>query len=259
MNRLLELQNIFQSHLLNPQLEFKSFIHGTQKISAETRLSIYENAYRARLVDALAASYPILNKYLGDQQFYEMAELYLKTYPSTYRTIRWFGDQLDYFLYHTEPYINMPHLAELAQFEWTLTLVFDALDCPVLDLSDVLAITPESWPNMRFYAHSSLCRLNLKWNVVQIWQALHDNQDPPELLQYQESTRWILWRKELTHQFCSIPEDEAWAIDAILQGVSFSEICDGLCLWVNEENAGLHAASLLKGWIHAGVLSKIEC
>lgn len=257
MSSLLDLQHKFQSCLMYSDPDFKSSINNTGKLSVETRLSIYQNAYRIRLIDALAANYPVLYKYLGCDQFNELAESYLKYYPSLYRSIRWFGDKLALFLYQNAPYSNIPYLSELAQFEWTMTSVFDASDEPVLKIEDIVNIQPEKWPCMRFRPHASLYRVNLVWNVVQIWQAIMQDQLPPEPIEYSAPTLWVLWRKELMNQFCSIPEDEAWAIGAMLQRYHFSEICEGLCRWVEEDEAGLRAASLLKGWIQSGLLTGI--
>ena len=255
MNELLDLQNKFQNYLLDNDSAFKCCINGTEKISAGTRLAIYENAYQLRLIDALAANYPVLKDYLGCEQFNELGEAYLRKYPSTYRSIRWFGDKLALFLNENKSYNDMPYLAELAQFEWAMTLVFDASDASILTVEEVASIPPENWPDMRFQAHPSLRRLNLEWNVIGIWQSITQDEQPPEPVQFAEPISWVLWRKELMNQFCSIPVDEAWAIDAMLRGETFGEICEGLCQWVNENDAGLHAASLLKGWIQSGLLS----
>ena len=134
MNGLLDLQHKFQNYLMNTDLAFKSCIHGTAKASVDTRLAIYKNAYQLRLIDALAANYPVLKKYLGCEQFHELGEHFLKIYPSTFRSIRWFGDKLAVFLYEAKPYCDMPYLAELAQFEWANTLVFDAPDSHLLQV-----------------------------------------------------------------------------------------------------------------------------
>jgi len=258
MNGLYDLQHQFQNYLLNTDPEFKSCINGTLKVPVDVRLAIYSNAYRLRLIDALAANYPILEKCLGCEQFNELGQSYLKKYPSTFRSIRWFGDKLPQFLNDEMPYRDMPYLAEIAQFEWAMTLVFEASDTAILQMEDVSVIPPESWPDIQFCVHASLHRLNLKWNTVQIWQAVNEDKQPPEPMQLSASIPWVLWRKELVNQFCSMPEDEAWAMDAVLQGFTFGDMCEGLCQWIDEENAGLRAASLLKGWIQSGLLSAIK-
>lgn len=257
MNQLSQLQNKFQDYLLNLEDDFKHEIVGTEKVPAETRLAIYGNAYRSRLIDALLANYPILNIYLGAEQFEELALSYINAFPSCYRSIRWFGDQLSYFLAENLEYAEFPYLAELTQFEWTQTLVFDAKDSTILQLETIASIPADLWGEMTFKIHPSTHRLNLSWNVVPIWQALTDEKTPPDPIQNEQPIPWILWRKELLNQFCSLSEDEAWAIDAISHGHSFQEICEGLCQWNDENEAPMQAASLLKGWILAGLISEI--
>ena len=43
----------------------------------------------------------------------------------------------------------------------------------------------------------------------------------------------------------------------MINGLTFGEICEGLCQWIAEDNAGVHAASLLKGWITTGLISNV--
>ncbi|OGT38498.1 MAG: hypothetical protein A3F12_04120 [Gammaproteobacteria bacterium RIFCSPHIGHO2_12_FULL_38_14] len=251
------LQNQFQDYLLNSNPNFQNSIVNTKKVPAETRLAIYNNAYRSRLVDALAANYPVLQTYLGCEQFEALGQAYLSANPSSFRSIRWFGDQLVNFLNEHADYKAFPYLAELAQFEWVLTLVFDATDSPVLQMEEMGSIPPGAWVNMRLQTHPSLHRLSLSWNVVQIWQAISDDKTPPDPIENSVPIHWVVWRKDLTNHFCSLTEDEAWAIDALLNGATFSGICEGLCQWVDEGEAGLRAASLLKGWISEGLVAKV--
>ena len=251
------LQNQFQDYLLNSNPNFQNSIVNTKKVPAETRLAIYNNAYRSRLVDALAANYPVLQTYLGCEQFEALGQAYLSANPSSFRSIRWFGDQLVNFLKEHSDYKAFPVLAELAQFEWTLTLVFDAWDSTVLQMEEMGNIPSNAWVNMRLQAHPSLHRLTLSWNVIHIWQAISDDKTLPDPIENSVPIHWVLWRKELTNHFCSLREDEAWAIDAILNGSTFSEICEGLCQWIDEEEVGLRAASFLKGWISEGLITKV--
>ncbi|EKD54905.1 MAG: hypothetical protein ACD_60C00035G0005 [uncultured bacterium] len=257
MNELFYLQNSFQNYLINLSDDFKKNIVSTKINSAETRLSVYRNAYRLRLIEALSTHYPVLKIYLGCKKFEELAVSYLSYYPSSYRSIRWFGDQLPTFLEKHPYYEKFPYLSQLAQFEWTQTLVFDAKDSTVLQMDVLGSIDANLWGEMKFEMHPSLHRLELSWNVVQVWQMLSENQPPPDLIQSIQPVSWILWRKEIFNQFCSLTKDEAWAIDAIKQGMKFEEVCEGLCQWMDEKNVALHAASLLKGWMMGGLISDV--
>lgn len=253
---LFDLENKFQSYLLHSDQDIFNHVVGTCKVPAEIRLRIYENAYRSRLQDALSVTYPALQGYLGQESFEELCFAYIDAFPSTFRSIRWYGDQLATFMQNNSTYQAFPYLYELAEFEWTMALVFDATDSKIIQLHDMQNIPPEAWIDMQLQIHPSAHRLSLSWNTVQIWQAIAEEQTSTEPQQIKPET-WLLWRKELMSQFAPLLEDEAWAIDMLLKNSTFGDLCEGLCQWVDEQNAGMHAASLLKGWITAGLISNI--
>jgi len=258
MNSLFHLQDKFQDYLLNSKQGIQQHIVSTEKVSAEVRLSIYGDAYRSRLIESLTTTYPVLQAYVGWEQFEEITTEYLKQYPSTYRSIRWFGDRLADYLGSHPDYKEYDYLSELAKLEWTLTLVFDAQDRPTAALEDVAAIPIDAWSAMQLLPHPSVHRLTFLWNTMAIWQAISDDIPPPKPMPSKSDTHWVLWRQELTNQFCSIDDDEAWAIDAILKGITFGELCEGLCQWTDDHHAPVRAASLLKGWIEAGLIAEIK-
>lgn len=257
MSVLACIQDKFQQYLLRDNMDFQEQIVSTTKVPAEIRLAIYSNAYQSRLVEALSSNYPVLKTYLGEEIFEKISRDYIDQFPSHYRSIRWFGDQLAHFIKEHQACKEFPYLSELAQFEWAQTLVFDAADRDTLHIGEVTTISPESWMSMRLRAHPSVHRINLLWNVVQIWQSISSGQNPDEPIQNSSTIAWVLWRQDLINSFSSLTEYEAWGIDAVLNELTFGEICEGLCQWVNEQDAGQHAASLLKGWILSGLITEI--
>ncbi len=258
MSELFKLQNRFQDYLFFLNQSADELVVSTKKISAEVRLAIYGDAYRSRLIEALASNYPVLQKYLNNDVFEKLALDYIEQYPSGFRSIRWFGDQLPVFLTKQPDYKDHHHLVELAQLEWVMTLVFDSADATTLAQTVMATLPPESWITLKFTRHPSIHRLNLYWNVVQIWQEISENKRPHKPLREAEPTYWILWRKNLMEQYCSLTIDEAWAIDAMLNHQTFADICEGLCQWFDPQEASVRAASLLKGWFDAGLISEIN-
>lgn len=253
MSELIDLQNDFQQCLVHSSCELKHIV-ATEKVSTEIRLGIYVHAYYSRLIDALATSYPILQKYLGIERFNHLAYEYIKQHPSTFRSIRWFGDDFAKFLQEQQ----LEHyLSELAQFEWTLCDVFDAADSNIISIEEIAAIAPDAWGDMRFTAHPSVRRINFSWNAVSIWQALSEDKSAPQPIESSEPVAWIMWRKDLVNQFTSLTADEAWAVDAMLAQSTFEEICEGLCEWMTPDKVALHAATLLKNWIYSGFIAQV--
>ena len=120
------------------------------------------------------------------------------------------------------------------------------------------AVPAELWANLRFILHPSVQRIDYFWNAIPLWQAIAHDQELPDLHQSSEATPWVLWRTpEYMIQFYSLSPEEAWALDALAQGISFAALCEGLCEWIEAEEVGLRAASYLKGWIQKGILSQL--
>ncbi len=63
-------------------------------------------------------------------------------------------------------------------------------------------------------------------------------------------TEWLILRPELDTQFRSMPADEAAALDRLLGGASFGELCERLATTLGDEAAAaITAAGWLKGWL----------
>lgn len=254
MNNLADLQENFQNYLLSGQSDIEQFIVSTKSVSAFKRLSIYKEAYQARLIECLGSNFPCLKIHVGDEKFAELGIAYMNEHPSTYRSVRWFGDKFADFLNQYEGN-QFPYLSELAQFEWKMTLTFDAPDHPALPIEQMASVPGDAWSRMILIPHPSLQRLNFHWNVVSLWQSIANEKLLEPLVENSTTESWVLWRIDYINRFYLLSANEAWAMDAMISGATFGEMCEGLCQWFPEEEVGLRAASLLKGWIQSGLLA----
>ena len=254
MSQLAQLQADFQAYLLDDarNTAFKAIVDD-QKVGATKRLKIYHDAYRLRIIEALANAYPMLQAYLGDELFENTARSYLTKTPSVYPNLRWYGAQMAEHLQNTLP--KYPIAAELAQFEWALGLAFDAEDTPILSIQDLAQIPPENWGDLRFKFQSSTQILALNYNVVAVWQALNVEKIPPKPIK--QSTHWLIWRQDLTSKFRSLDETELQALQMALAGNSFSDICETLFATLDDA-ATNQAAQYLAGWLEAGLISGLQ-
>src|SRR3990167_3550411 len=256
MSEFIQLQNQFQSYLLENNNDFLHSVIDTEKVSKETSLKIYKNAYQLRLQEALGESYSILRDYLGNKPFDQLCIDYINQSPSHFRSIRWYGNELPLFLQSHKKYKKMPYLAELARWECVSGLVFDAENTDVLTVDAMAVIPLAHWESLTFKMQPSLYQLNLSWNVVAMWEALSNKKTPSCPSNNTNPVPWIMWRQDLICKYRALSHDEFFAIDAALSGKTFGEICEGLCDFVSEDEAGQRAASLLKGWIVSGLIAE---
>jgi len=175
-------------------------------------------------------------------------------YDSPFFSIRYYGDALAQFLATHEDYVAAPVLAELARWEWAMTGVFDAADAAALGHEALARIPAQRWAQLRFSWHPSVQRLALAWNAPQLWQALSDDVERPAAALAAAPVQWLLWRQQLTSRYRSLPRTEASALDAARSGWAFGELCELLCEEVGAPQAPAQAATLLRGWVDAGLI-----
>jgi hypothetical protein len=254
MSVLARLQREFQDYLLRGDVAVEAQVQGTPRVPVTTRLGIYAGAYRSRLAEALENNYPVLAKLLGESDFKILAADYIAAHDSPFFSIRYYGDELARFLATREDYAAAPVLAELAQWEWAMTCVFDAADTPSLSADALTRIPPLQWAQLRFRWHPSVQRLTLWWNVPQLWRALSEDGERPEMTLAATPVAWLLWRENLTSYFRSLAKTEAGVLDAARSGWPFGELCTLLCEELGDTEAPREAAALLRGWISTGLI-----
>jgi hypothetical protein len=255
--QLRALQRDFQSALMTGATSINPQVVSTPEASAVQRLDIYVQACRLRLLDALETDYAKLAACVGDAQFEALGRAYISRYPSQHPSLRWLGRHMADFLAATPPWSGQPLLAEMAAFEWAQGEVFDAPDHAPLSPAAIAAIPAESWADLRLRAQPALRRLDLTWNVPSIWLALDTDRQPPAPRAGDVPSGWLMWRQDLDIHWRSLSVDESWAIDAWRSGACFAELCEGLCEWIDTGQVAAHAATLLKGWISAGLVTAL--
>ena len=258
MTHLRDLQLRFQAYLVDGLDAIEQDIVSTEGALAEHRLGAYYNAYRIRLIDALAVDYSALEKHLGRESFEYMALDYLHRYPSTHPSVRWVGRHLPTWLEQCYSGEDAEFVCEMARYEWAQAMVFDAADSPLLvQLDDMAQIPPGDWPGLSFQFKTALQWLDLHWNVPQIENALDTGQPVSPKQREDIPQRWLLWRREFKTHWRSLEVHEAWALEQAAAGACFAEICEGLLEWVDAEQVALVAAGFLKQWISDQLVIRI--
>ncbi|MEZ5564214.1 MAG: DNA-binding domain-containing protein [Gammaproteobacteria bacterium] len=266
---LQSLQKLFQANLLadDPGIcslvadNLPALIRGGvsyQRLSRQERLDIYRYAYTARLIEALADTYPAVKFAMGDAAFDEFARQFVANHPSSFPSIRDYGAELSYALREWQPTPAEPDssastgLAELAAWEWALAAAFDSAEATAIDGSMLSRLPPERWPTLRFQCLPSLRHHTFGSNALAWWRAAVEGGMRPDGWRSGPAAHWVIWRNSPKTSFRSMPPVEASALSAILSGDTFEGICAAAADIVGADSAPLKAATLLKSWLAAG-------
>lgn len=258
MKRLEQLQADFQRFLLTGDASIEADVIGTLRVPIQTRLGIYGNGYTARLIEALQITYPVLAALL-ETDFQTLGARYVAAHPSTFFSVRYYGDTLAEYLTADADYSSVPLLGELARWEWAIAGVFDAADTAPIEIAAFAGIAPDSWADLRLGLDPVAQLLELEWNVPAIWKATVEEQQRPEPSLSAEPAIWLIWRRELQIYFRAVARDEAVLLRAARTGVTFGELCVLLCEHMDaQEQAAMRAAGLLRGWVESGLVVSLQ-
>jgi hypothetical protein len=247
VSALAELQRDFQRHVMHGHERIVDAVGGTPRVPATLRLAVYSEAYRLRLTDALAATLPRLQQLMGQAQFAAIASDYIDLSPSSYPSIRWFGDQMPLLLRQSFP--EQPWLAELASWEWAIAAAFDGADAAPIGVEALATVAPDQWPTLQFQFHPTVQCLQMRTNAPVLFKALAAETELPACVALDEPQPWLIWREGLKTQYRSLSTDEGAALELMREGGTFEALCDTLCTWHEVDAVPAQAAGLLKRWV----------
>lgn len=258
MSSLEQLQVAFLAFLQGKQQDFLELVAEQQPLSRESRASIYRNAYTARLREALDTNHEILGIYLGDEGFELLVTDYINAYPSEVSSLRHFGQHLVRFLSQHQIFSQHPVLAELAGFELLLLDAFDAAESECLEAAALAQVAANAWPGMKVRFHPSVQLFTQAYPAIQSWQALKQQQTPPDALALEQEEKWLLWRsRERLTEFRALSYAEYQAIRTLLQGGDFAQLCEALLPHMPPEQVPQQAVGYLSSWLEQGLISRL--
>ena len=257
MTDLKTLQTAFQDAVLGRDTDSDISAHliGTDTMSVQERLAVYQAGYRLRLVALLVSIYPHLHAWWGAEAFEHAAAAYVEQHPSQHFSLYRFPQYFLEFLEKTVP--DHPEYGALAAFEQALDDVLRVADTATLDITVLQNLPPEEWPGLRLVLHPSVRICTLAWNTVAVWEALSEGAETvPEPVRSAEPVSWVVWYHQRQAYYVALSVPEAIMLRAIAEGADFSECCTQLCAELAESAVPEFAAGTLVRWVELGFFAE---
>ena len=217
------------------------FINESSRLSAARHLQIYRQSYIARLRECMKNQFSALVYALGEELFQMFADQYLDAHPSDSYTLNELGGKFPAFLEETRPDKDsaekeswIDFIIELARFEYTLSLIFDAY-APETKTAD--ETTPDEKLKLAplfhlFYHRYPVCRYYL--DVTR--------KREPEL-PFEEDSYAVVTRNNYRLSLLEIKPAQYHFLERLLQGDSIAGAKEHFV-----KNYGFDAARLDNAW-----------
>jgi len=204
------------------------------QLSQSEALAIYNNAYHHRLMDISRKLYPVLFNTLGKELYTQLWLNYLSEHPPKPGPINYIGSQLGQYLQSQPRYQRLPALYDIASLEWKLIELFDKLDQDPFTRQQLEDLPQQHWASSIWSAKQDWALLESKFDLKQYWKQVADHYVPGieagsaniAVKRLSEPTTYLLSRQNYQMQFEEISLPFRIFLGAIVDELSFSEICD---------------------------------
>lgn len=142
--------------------------------SVEQRLNIHRNNTTILLCEALAATFKVCHKLVGEEFFEAVAKVYIRTHPPQAPCLFEYGADFADFLETLAQIESVPYLPDVARLEWLWNAAFHAADGPALDAQALAGVAPEAYGELTFSAHPSLRLIASPYPIREIWAINQD-------------------------------------------------------------------------------------
>jgi hypothetical protein len=173
MLALHELQQRFAAAVLGHDCEVAQLIIDDAP-GAAARLGIYANHFRVSLIDALAATFPVVRQLVGAPFFQSAARRFVREAPPASPRLFEYGGGFPCFLESLPEARPLAYLADVARLEWAINEAWHAPDAPALARDAVAGLIAGGVSDLAVQLHPSCRLIASPFPVDCIWR-VHQN------------------------------------------------------------------------------------
>jgi len=157
------------SALATTQREFIDALYS--QTPCDAGVEVYRRNMLANLGGALATTFPVVKRLVGDAFFAEAARQFVPGHPSRSGDLNDYGEAFPAFLERYPHAQSLPYLADVARLEWACHESYLSADAAAFDLAALAAVAPDSYPRIRFALHPAVRLVRSRYPVAAIWNA----------------------------------------------------------------------------------------
>ena len=209
---------------------------------AHARLDLYRNNARGNFRDALASTFPVIERLVGADYFRKVARDLQHAHPSRSGDLLHAGAPFPGFLATLHAHDEFAYLADVARLEWAIQEVLLAPEHAPLDLQKMAGVAPSAYDTLRFELHPNLRLFESKYPALRIWEANVSDAEPGRIDLRSGGERLLVTHHRLRLRFHRVSEGEYGFADECRRGTPFAAAVAAATL----RDAAFDAAAVLR-------------
>jgi hypothetical protein len=161
----------FAPALLDPAREVSFVVTGPNGKAAAKRYNVYRNNVTVSLIDALAATYPAVQRITGPDFFRAMARFHIRETPPTSPLLFEYGRDFPAFIERYGYAQSLPFLADVARIERAWLDAYHAADAAPLSPVALAVVAPDRLADLIFTSHPATRIVRSSFAAVTLFAA----------------------------------------------------------------------------------------
>jgi hypothetical protein len=240
---------------------------GNERLEPVEQLEIYREQFWLRHTASLVEDFPGVGGILGQSDWERLVESYLQAFTPSSWTLRELGRHFPGHVARSAqlPQGRLPHgqlCSDMARLEWTFIELFDAADCPPLDLAKLATLPPDVLETGHIVLSPALRLLEVNYPVADLRMQLlgsrrNGHEGPGVEIPDPVAQQLVLYRANDRRLYHRPVNPEAFALlSALERRLSLEAACEhALQAWpehaerLQQNVAGWFQAWAQRGWI----------
>lgn len=245
----------FATALRDPERALPDGLRAWNGSDPEVRFAVYRNNVLVSLVDALADTFGVTRRLVGDDFFRAMAREYVRATPPRSRLLVEYGQTLPEFIVGFAPAAGLPYLADVARLEALRVQAYHAADAAPLGSEAYAAALarPEMLAGLRITLHPACRWLASRHAVYSIWAA-HQADDAPTGVATGRAEAVLVTRPALEVRVSSLPPGAIDCLAALGDGRTLGQAAHDAA----ERTSGFDLAAFLSALIRHGLAIRLS-
>lgn len=243
----------FAPGLTNPEVAAPQGVVAAHGKGVVKRYNVYRNNVTVSLIDALAASYPAVQRITGVEFFRAMARFHVRATPPVSPLLFEYGRDFPSFIEAYEYARDMPWLADAARIERAWLDAYHAADATPLAAGAFASVDLASLAQVRFVAHPAARIVRSRYPAVAIF-AMNRGDGPVTPLHSGDAEDALVTRPDNDVIVSRLPAGGARFLTALIGGTPFGAAAQAAF----EETDAFDLPANLAAMISAGVFTAIQ-
>lgn len=245
VQRLAELQADFAAALVDPARPAPAAVQRQVKLPQSRRFDVYRNNMVVSLIEALEATYPVVQRLVGRDFFRAAAKTYIRRAPPRSPVLLLYGEGFGDFLDGFEPAAGVPYLGDTARLEWARIYAYHAADAAALGVGSLAEIPEAALAATRFTLHPSLRLLRSRFPVASLW-AVSSGADPAAEVDMARGEAVAVLRPALTVETRVLPAGGYTFMSSLAGGRCLGEAAEAAATAVDGFDLACHLQGLFQ-------------